>query len=241
MIIRAGLACAASVLLTTPASAATFADFAADFSSSSNPAPGWSYGSATVIGGPLTLMTARTTYAGVVEAWNPVGTSWPVVALNTGAATVAFGGGNAIVLAAGQGLLHPGPTGAFADVRYTAATAFSGILNVNFAGIDLVGTTTDVHVLRNGVSLASGLVNGYGQTVSFTGAVTLGAGDYLDFLVGWGANGNYIDDSTGFTASLTSQATGSVPEPASWLLMIGGFGLAGAALRRRKPLVAAQL
>lgn len=29
-----------------------------------------------------------------------------------------------------------------------------------------------------------------------------------------------------------------VPEPASWALMIGGFGLAGAALRRRRPLVA---
>jgi hypothetical protein len=32
---------------------------------------------------------------------------------------------------------------------------------------------------------------------------------------------------------------GGVPEPASWALMIGGFGLAGAALRRRKALVAA--
>jgi hypothetical protein len=31
---------------------------------------------------------------------------------------------------------------------------------------------------------------------------------------------------------------GGVPEPATWALMIGGFGLAGAALRR-KALVAA--
>lgn len=34
-------------------------------------------------------------------------------------------------------------------------------------------------------------------------------------------------------------ALGAVPEPATWALMIGGFGLAGAALRRRRSVVAA--
>ena len=38
-----------------------------------------------------------------------------------------------------------------------------------------------------------------------------------------------------FTASLA--ATPAVPEPATWGLMIAGFGIAGAALRR-KPKVA---
>ena len=226
---RMAMACVAFLVLAAPASAATVADFAADFSATSNPALGWSYGSTSAIGGPFTLLTAHTVYAGVVEAWNPAGTSWPTIALNTGADPVAFGAGDAIVLAAGQGLLHPGPNGEFADVRYTAASAFSGIFNVTFSGIDRAGTTTDVHVLRNGVSLASGLIGGFGQTLTYSGVLTLGAGEHLDFLVGRGANGNYIDDSTGFTATLTSSA----PEPATWALMIGGFGLAGAALRRR--------
>ncbi|MEW5687848.1 MAG: PEPxxWA-CTERM sorting domain-containing protein [Pseudomonadota bacterium] len=37
----------------------------------------------------------------------------------------------------------------------------------------------------------------------------------------------------------TLAAPGAVPEPASWALMIGGFGLAGAALRRRSAAAAA--
>ena len=37
----------------------------------------------------------------------------------------------------------------------------------------------------------------------------------------------------------TIAAVAGVPEPASWALMISGFGMAGAALRRRRAMVAA--
>ena len=37
----------------------------------------------------------------------------------------------------------------------------------------------------------------------------------------------------------TGASQGAAPEPASWALMIGGFGLAGAALRRRRTSAAA--
>lgn len=37
-------------------------------------------------------------------------------------------------------------------------------------------------------------------------------------------------------ASITPFAVGAVPEPGSWALMLVGFGLAGAALRRRRPI-----
>jgi hypothetical protein len=40
------------------------------------------------------------------------------------------------------------------------------------------------------------------------------------------------------TGPSTPQSVGGVPEPATWALMIGGFGLAGAALRRRRVAVA---
>ena len=46
--------------------------------------------------------------------------------------------------------------------------------------------------------------------------------------------GQALNGDLGFRSFVDVQA-GAVPEPASWALMIGGFALAGGALRRRKP------
>ena len=49
-----------------------------------------------------------------------------------------------------------------------------------------------------------------------------------------GLNGGiYLDNITVFDVT----APGAVPEPTTWALMISGFGLAGAALRRRRTAV----
>ncbi len=45
----------------------------------------------------------------------------------------------------------------------------------------------------------------------------------------------YGDDRLG---TVTLGAAGAVPEPATWAMMIGGFGLAGAAMRRRRATIA---
>lgn len=39
---------------------------------------------------------------------------------------------------------------------------------------------------------------------------------------------------------VTGQPVGAVPEPATWALLIGGFGMAGAALRRSRRLAVAR-
>jgi len=58
-------------------------------------------------------------------------------------------------------------------------------------------------------------------------------GDLL-IRINFGANDLDLGVVLSDTAIGGSNGGGGVPEPAAWLLMIGGFGLAGAALRRRQ-------
>jgi Ca2+-binding RTX toxin-like protein len=79
--------------------------------------------------------------------------------------------------------------------------------------MDFVGpTTTDVHVLHNGVSLFDGVVNGYGpgSGPSFSGNVSVTAGDTIDFAVGYGPDGNCYFDTTGIAATITTPAPAPV-------------------------------
>jgi len=62
--------------------------------------------------------------------------------------------------------------------------------------------------------------------------------DRLEFEISGGTQSGYPGLGDYFGADDLTFDTAAVPEPASWALMIGGFGLAGAALRRRR-LVAA--
>lgn len=66
------------------------------------------------------------------------------------------------------------------------------------------------------------------------GLVQLLAGDMLSFTA-LTIPGGYTDATIAVSALLPRAAT--VPEPAAWALMIAGFGLTGAAMRRRVALV----
>ena len=118
----------------------------------------------------------------------------------------------------GQLAFHPGPQDQYSVIRFTNPIAGTYELASTFTGIDHDGpTTTDVHVLLNGVSLFSDLVNEYGVPHIFSTTLAINAGDRLDFEVGYGTNQNYYYDSTGIAAQMVM-----VPEPATITLLLGG-------------------
>jgi hypothetical protein len=221
-----------SHMLAVPAWAASPADdFAASFSTSTASHVPWQYGWSSTLGGAFAVDSTKTLHgpASEVVAWSPSGTFWPTVALNTSNSAVSFGAGNVITLQGQQGLLHPGSGGEYAVVRYTFGTDRDATLQTRFAGVDRSPTTSDVHVLLNGVSLFDGSINAYGQTQTFSQTRNFRAGDVVDFAVGPGGNG-YVDDSTGFTASFSSP----VPEPGTPALMLAGLGAMLLIARRGK-------
>lgn len=75
-----------------------------------------------------------------------------------------------------------------------------------------------------------------GTTVADTFKVSTG-GNYVNL----GDTSAYVRDwARGAQYTNYAFSTGAVPEPTSWALLVGGFGLVGATLRRRRtPVVAA--
>ena len=101
--------------------------------------------------------------------------------------------------------------------------------DIQFAiGSDAVEFLIPLDYLRNGVS---GLTD-FSEFVAPGGRFTFRLSQAFGYSVAGGAT--YGDNRLG---SFTMP--GSVPEPATWAMMIGGFALAGVAARRRRKLVTA--
>ncbi|MFL5298519.1 MAG: PEPxxWA-CTERM sorting domain-containing protein [Phenylobacterium sp.] len=153
--------------------------------------------------------------------------------------------GNPAIFAAGT-WTQTGLNGSFA-VLYTGA-------NQTIDGVNLVSGVTH---LFDGVFTSAQIVGAGGSgsaTLAFGGAAAFSS-DVVDLSGIPGSRGltfnlgsvsPTFDASTGKALnSFTANGGGSfsaaapIPEPAAWGLMIGGFGMAGAMLRRRKAVAAA--
>lgn len=210
---------------------------AGQFDPANNPTlTGWSYGYETTLGGPFTLFTTPINVGSGIDAWqNGVDPFTGVYHNGTGSMQSYF----TMDLQPGQMALIPDAFGAFTIVRWTVPT--TGLFNVasTFANVDtLVGATSDVHVLSNGVSVFDGAIdatatgNGLGDFTSYNGTLNLNAGDTLDFVVGYGSNGAYDFDNVGLNATIAT-----VPEASSLWLLLGGaapLALLGRNLQRRR-------
>jgi len=138
------------------------------------------------------------------------------------------------------------------QIGSTLTTASASVVNVlnggansgvywNVGSSATLGTTTAFagNILADqSITLNTGATILCGRAIALNAAVTMDGNTISNNCVGAGALGSGRTDfgSLGFSGSGGGAA---VPEPASWALMIGGFGMAGAALRRRRAMVAA--
>ena len=206
---RSFIMCVAVCLASNLCFANTF-DVAADFSATNNPNGVWSYGWSSTLTSTLNLYSNHGKFDDTipVDVW--LGSNFsdtPSVAHNRTGRPITH---RTITWQPGQFSLHPGESGEYSHVRWTAPDAGVSDIAAIFTGIDFnLGTTTDVHILHNGISLFDGLVNGLGNTSSFSITVTVGKGDIIDFAVGYGVNQSYYCDTTALSATISF-----IPEPA---------------------------
>ncbi len=199
-------------------------DSGGDFSSSNNPNGAWSYGYQTTLGGTLNLYTDLANVGGLlIWRFNINNTSTPGVAFNPSGTDITFA---STTWRPAETSLHPGPNGEFSVLRFTAPETNDYTLTSLFNMRSFGGTSsTDVHILLNGVSLFSSFVTGFNAETAFNDLLTLAQGDQLDFVVG--DNGSFFGDTTEVQASLAA-----VPLPAAvWFF---GSALAGLGLFRRR-------
>ena len=181
-------------------------DLAADYSTASNPNGAWTYGWEPSLGGTFGNDTHTGDFvSGVDEYASPI--QYLSIWHNRTANTITTG---PVTFAPGKVVLHPGPSGQYSVVRWTAPAAASYQISSTFSGIDSTPTTTDVHVLHNNSGLFTATLNlsSGSNTATYTNMVTLAAGDTLDFAVGNGGNG-YGDDATQLDVTIGSSGSGS--------------------------------
>ena len=245
MTIKLKTAIAALALMAAPSQAAVY-DLAADFSDAANPNGAWSF----TYGAALTHFPQPSTPNALNGAaangyWGTGGDFFVAPFLLKATANGSAVGYLDTDFLAGDVLVHGPNDGSAVLINWTAPG--DGVINLSASlwyAHSIVARSQDIVVTLDGTGIAStSVTNGIGRgNASGIGAsgLSVAAGDVLSFAFSKSV-GQQFGSLTGISASVDFTAAdvpGAVPEPASWAMMIGGFALAGGAMRRRKVALA---
>ena len=138
-------------------------------------------------------------------------------------------------------ILHPGPgTGAATFVGFQVTTAGLHTYSAEFNQQDTNTAAASVNLTEfylpfGGAAQLYPIAQiNQGNPSLITGfSDNFNVGDLFGYIID--NDGDFQFDSTGVNFTVDAPAS-AVPEPATWALLIGGFGLTGATLRRRRAL-----
>lgn len=233
------LACIAAAALPAAAHAQVYS-LSGDWSDASNPNGAWTYGTglshyAQPSSGPANALNSAAGNGYWGSGTDFFSAPFMLKTTTNGAATGAYNNNDFL---AGDVLVHASNTGGPVTITWTAPSAGSIVLasSVWYAH-SIVTRSDDIMALLNGNSIGSATVtNGItraNQLALANGMFTVAAGDVVTFSFTKTA-GQQFGSIAGISATInfTPRAVSGVPEPAAWMMMILGFGMIGAAVRR---------
>ena len=216
------------------ASQAQTYDLVGDFGSSA-----FAYGSGT--NGSIFSAFTNTTFncfgAAGVTCDNNSNNGYPFVAKNNSGSSVTYFNTNSLSFQS-----NSGGAGTDALIRFTApSTGTYTISGFSSAEDPSGGQGQSISIFSSVGGISTSLYSttvtgGYQVSNPFSNLTALlGAGDTITFGTGNG-NGDNRFKTSGIEATIQLLPTvvGAVPEPASWAMMIVGFGLIGAGIRYRQ-------
>jgi hypothetical protein len=195
-------------------------DLSADFSLAKNPNAVWEYGFSTkdsLVAGQFQL-DQKSVMIGPIGFWHPTQGDapglgyYPYIAYNTTRETQE--GSKGWALSDGQIAMEGSNTGQYSLVRFVSPRSGPYSVAAKFVGIHYGLSTTDVHVLKNGISVFDSEIDGYGGDPAFhavqgsnpraeyTARMHLNAGERVTFAVGYGKNKTNYGDTTGLSVKI---------------------------------------
>ncbi len=186
-------------------------DAVKSFASTSNPNGNWAYGYSPKDDPSKFILFEKANHNNhfgspevPVDWWSRPDEWFPFVLKNT--SNVVFLTQNAIAVPPSMFEVHPGPEGERSVVRWIAPVNGFYRVQAQWRGLNAACYgSTDAMVIENGSTVRfSAEVEGYNLEKTFDSVFKCAAGQTVDFSVGYGSNGKYECDSTGFSAIVTT-------------------------------------